>query len=824
MAELKLTVKEKAFIASMEAARGAVGKFSAELNGKLSRSLKEGEYQARNFSAGFGKYGEKMTSVGQALTLGVTLPLGLLAKASSDAYAEFDALRRALGTVEPTAMGLSSRLKELREIAKAPGIGFQEAIQGDVRLRAVGVSAKDSAKILREFANAIAMTGGGAAQFNEVTVQLGQMSAKGKVLAQDLRPIIEAAPAVATALKRMFGTVSSEMIAEQLEKAGKSSTDMIRDLVAELEKAPRVTGGWKNTLENLNQTLFMARAEMFEVADNVFGLQSAFEGIGNTVEGFVAGFKALSPETQRVILGLVTLAAVAGPVIYGLGAIASNMTLFIGSLSMAKGGIGLMIAALGYLAIKYTELYYRQQEFNKAIEPLSATMDKATSSSSSTVAQMNRYIKTLETAKVGTDRWKQAKDGLIAIDPKFKELLSGDIINFTKLKTATAGISENIVKIAQAKALQAKAESIMNQLATYKKGSDKWDTVNMAADFMFWTYGKESAEKYLKTIKDGASNQVRALGKSLAETNIEMQKLGVTAKTPIEPTVIPYSGGAKKEDDKSADKEQKKREKEAQERLESLAREKQLYLDMMAESEDLFDAVKQMDETRKEIDEILKRGGLDNNQLESLFGIKPIEFEGTGFMDGYIGTVDKDVESYQQRIDELKKFEAEINDIASDMLVDFGSNVVSGLMSGEGLGGAFRSLFMGLGNFLTEYGKKALFANESIKLFNKTFNIAPGTAAGTAKALGLIAGGALLRGIGTGLPKLAQGGMATNPVLAMIGDNASGKEMVLPFERTGEFANMIASQMGGGGGNLSHEIRIKGQDLLILIDRANKAK
>jgi hypothetical protein len=74
------------------------------------------------------------------------------------------------------------------------------------------------------------------------------------------------------------------------------------------------------------------------------------------------------------------------------------------------------------------------------------------------------------------------------------------------------------------------------------------------------------------------------------------------------------------------------------------------------------------------------------------------------------------------------------------------------------------------------------------------------------------------------VPKFAEGGMATNPTLAMIGDNKSGKEMVLPFERTGEFANMIASKMGGGGGDFIHTTRISGNDLLILTERAKRAR
>ena len=60
-------------------------------------------------------------------------------------------------------------------------------------------------------------------------------------------------------------------------------------------------------------------------------------------------------------------------------------------------------------------------------------------------------------------------------------------------------------------------------------------------------------------------------------------------------------------------------------------------------------------------------------------------------------------------------------------------------------------------------------------------------------------------------PALAAGGQTMGPTMALIGDNPSGKEMVLPFERTGEFARAIGSQMGGGTSKVVGVIR--GRDI-----------
>lgn len=68
----------------------------------------------------------------------------------------------------------------------------------------------------------------------------------------------------------------------------------------------------------------------------------------------------------------------------------------------------------------------------------------------------------------------------------------------------------------------------------------------------------------------------------------------------------------------------------------------------------------------------------------------------------------------------------------------------------------------------------------------------------------------------SGIPFHAAGGITTGPHLAMVGDNPSGREAIIPFERMGEFVNNFT---GGDGGTL--ETRISGDDLVVLLNRAN---
>ena len=95
-------------------------------------------------------------------------------------------------------------------------------------------------------------------------------------------------------------------------------------------------------------------------------------------------------------------------------------------------------------------------------------------------------------------------------------------------------------------------------------------------------------------------------------------------------------------------------------------------------------------------------------------------------------------------------------------------------------------------------------------------NVASGGIAGVAKAAALKAAIASLM---TGIPKLARGGMTLGPTLALIGDNPSGREAVIPFERMGQFVGQIQGQ---GRNNMNVSGRIRGADIVLAQERAKR--
>jgi tape measure domain-containing protein len=262
--------------------------------------------------------GQGLSTVGATLSATLTLPLVAAGAASVNAAVQLDSLKRGLTAIVGSSVEANRQLERLTQIAKLPGIGFEEAIQGSIRLQAVGFSALEAERSLRQFSNAIALTGGGRDELARVTVQLGQLAAKGKVLSQDLRPIIEAAPAVGRALLQAFGTVN----AADIQELGLSSKEFLGILVGELERLPRAAAGAKNSFENFRDEVFRAAATVGEAL--LPALTRLVEVVGPVITTLANAFGKLPTAVQVVVIGFGALLAALGPLAFITGQLATG--------------------------------------------------------------------------------------------------------------------------------------------------------------------------------------------------------------------------------------------------------------------------------------------------------------------------------------------------------------------------------------------------------------------------------------------------------------------------------------------------------------------
>jgi tape measure domain-containing protein len=437
----------------------------AELNVRIAANIDDFERAMEQAERGVGRLGDRLQSAGRALSIGITVPLGLLAGAAINAYGKLESLGKGLdaiarqelsdkGVTGIAAIGqaatqTSARLKELEQLAKAPGIGFEQAVKGDIRLRAVGFTAEQSAAALREFANAIATTGGSASDLDGVTVQLAQLSAKGKVLAQDLRPIIERAPILASVLKKLYNTVDSETISKSLEKQGKNSQDFINEITVQLGKLPRVTGGIANQFENLGQTATQSLAKLGESFSKAINLPAIVEGISNGIERLTAAFTSLSPGTQKLIFGLAGAAAAVGPVLLAVGTLGAALPAITAGFSVlgitsvaALGPIGLAaagVAAAAFLIIDHWDelvAYFGPLgEGGRLFSDLSDSISQSAGEIGNALASIN----------TGGDNFGD----LISATGIFKDLFSSLTVGITAFSDYFGGVIGTVTRLLQ---------------------------------------------------------------------------------------------------------------------------------------------------------------------------------------------------------------------------------------------------------------------------------------------------------------------------------------------------------------------------------------
>jgi len=165
-----------------------------------------------------------------------------------------------------------------------------------------------------------------------------------------------------------------------------------------------------------------------------------------------------------------------------------------------------------------------------------------------------------------------------------------------------------------------------------------------------------------------------------------------------------------------------------------------------------------------------------------------------------------------------------IEGASETVAIGFAEMTASAIAGGEGFAGFGEFLLGTLADLAIQVGKIAIgvgIAVEGIKAALETLNPVLAVAAGIALiAVGSVAKMALSNAAGgNNVPAFATGGMTTGPMLAMIGDNASGKEAVIPFERMGEFLDMAGASQPS---NVTVTGRISGRDIMLSNERSSR--
>lgn len=474
----------------------------SDLNVRLGLIYKDFDKSLKNVETSLNRTADRMSSIGNGLSVGLTLPLLAFGKSAVTASAEMENMRLAMeSTMKAGGRSIGEAHKELealRVAALAPGLDLQQAVQGSIRLQNVGFSAEKARATLVQLANAVAMTGGTAQNLDSVTVQFGQMIAKGRILQQDLGIIQENMPAISQAMEKAFGTKSSE----KLRDMGVSAEQFIQGVTEQLALLPRVSGGLQNAMVNAASAIKQFFGGVGDEIAKVLDLKGGSDQLSASLGNAAMWFKTLTDEQKKSLVNWALYAAALGPAIKALSLVYSGgaatvsglraiqKALFVTdattgkltttfkalSVSMKAAFVGPIIVGVLALAAAYVYLSDKIENANRIYNTLKEIEQQAGESASQERAKIGPLIAILGDENQKREDKAKALKELQSIAPGYFEGLNVEKINVDNLNESYKAYIDSILRAARAKRSEEKLakldeekEQIQNKIIEQNK-------------------------------------------------------------------------------------------------------------------------------------------------------------------------------------------------------------------------------------------------------------------------------------------------------------------------------------------------------------------
>jgi tape measure domain-containing protein len=210
---------------------------------KISKGALAGE----GFAVGrWTELSSKINVIGGGLKMvgGSAVAMG---KSMFSAEASFENLVRGLSSTSDGSETLREELEALREVAKMPGLGFREAIQGATALKGAKLSAAEAREALVAFGNALTNAGKGKAELNDVLMSIQSMISTGQVDMENLKEIATRIPGFLE-------------LAARVPKG--NALEWVRGIIKELKQLPQAAESAQDKVDNFKDALDQKRIGM----------------------------------------------------------------------------------------------------------------------------------------------------------------------------------------------------------------------------------------------------------------------------------------------------------------------------------------------------------------------------------------------------------------------------------------------------------------------------------------------------------------------------------------------------------------------------------
>lgn len=320
-------------------------------SGQFKSGMDATEKRLARAQKSFERFGQNLQSVGQKLSLGVTVPLVALTGGLLRASVKSLEFASSLGEVAQQ-LGVSTRdLQEYRYAATQVGISQEEMD-------------KSLAKLTRTLGEASAGAAKPTAVFEQLGIDITDASGRIKSAGAIIPEIADALakipdPAARAAVEvALFGKAGQKL--ETLLSGGAKGINNLRDAAqklgvvlsdADIQKADDAADKLAG-LKTILQAKFAS-----SIVEHLPVIEKAMTGVFEAADKLLTAFGKLSPEMQIFAIGAAAVAAALGPVLFVLGGLVKFAAPFLATIkvinaSIIGAGASSAVSATGFAAFK----------------------------------------------------------------------------------------------------------------------------------------------------------------------------------------------------------------------------------------------------------------------------------------------------------------------------------------------------------------------------------------------------------------------------------------------------------------------------------------
>lgn len=182
--------------------------------------------------------------------------------------------------------------KMVQEMAKKPGLGFEEAASTMATLRGMKITAGEAKQLIEGIAQANASAGGTAEQFGRVMYQIRQSIGYGKLMQEDLRPILEAVPTLGALIQEHFGSNQGEVLNKTLKESGKSVREFWLEVANMGAGMPSTGETIANNMDNIRDSWVRLKASLIDTG----AVKAATAALGSLLDRLAIAMEKTTAE------------------------------------------------------------------------------------------------------------------------------------------------------------------------------------------------------------------------------------------------------------------------------------------------------------------------------------------------------------------------------------------------------------------------------------------------------------------------------------------------------------------------------------------------